>query len=109
MLSVSLPWGRITAMPYTQKCMSASTQGCVVCVQRRAVGCSLLALFLLIKYRNRRMFVCVAVAVCMKQGSQFAAPVLLTQLHFMLGSVLREEREKKGSSGASWMLCVRLS
>ena len=35
-------------MPYTQKCMSASTQSCVFCVQGRAVGCSLLALLLLI-------------------------------------------------------------
>ena len=36
------------SMPYNQKCMSASIQGCVFCVQGRAVGCSLLALVLLI-------------------------------------------------------------
>ena len=36
------------SMPYKQKCMSASIQGCVFCVQGRAVGCSLLALVLLI-------------------------------------------------------------
>jgi len=35
-------------MPYKQKCIGASIQGCVLCVQGRAVGCSLPALFLLI-------------------------------------------------------------
>jgi len=35
-------------MPYNQKFMSASKQGCVFCVQGRAVGCSFLALLSLI-------------------------------------------------------------
>jgi len=47
-VSVCLPWGRNKAMPSTQKCMSASIKSCVVCVEGKAVGSSLLALLLLI-------------------------------------------------------------
>ena len=47
-------------MPYTQNCMSALTQSCVFCKQGRTVGCSLLALLMLIKIKKPKcVFVCV--------------------------------------------------
>ena len=81
-------------MPYNQKFMSASIQGCVFCVQGRAVGCSFFALLLLIEIYKPK---CVSLRECMKEGCQVAVPDLLTQLHLHAHECTdRRETEKKG-------------
>ena len=52
---------------------------------------------------------CVAVAVCMKEGSQVAAPDLLNQVHFYARECTeRRKREKREFRSKLDAVCVRL-
>ena len=94
-------------MPYTQKCKSASTLSCVFCMQSKVVVCSILALLLLICIKKSK---CVFVYVCVcfyKEGSQVAAPDVLTQLHLCAQECTeRRKREKRESRSMLDAVCV---